>query len=305
MSGSGSGGGYSGSSAYDAELIRTNERLRETLNAQMDAYLADLLAVANGIDRDLMRRRLDELRSHLRDVVDVEQLLFGGSVAKHTAVDGISDVDALVVLERQQALSGPPSDLLQAFAQQIRSEGNMREIDSVSYGRLAVTVRFRDGMEIQLLPAVRKGDQVMIASESSRGWRTIAPKEFSRALTEANQRAGGKLLSAIKLFKAINDSLPPQKQLVGYHVEALAVESVRGYSGPLTPRALLINLMDSAATRVLRPIGDRTQQSQYVDEYLGSENSMERQIRHQALLGLSRRAKGATSMSDWRSLFGD
>ena len=45
------------------------------------------------------------------------------------------------------------------------------------------------------------------------------------------------LVPAIKLIKSINDELPQQKRLQGIHIEAMALEAARKYSGPNTPKA--------------------------------------------------------------------
>lgn len=106
-------GGGGGSERYggmsDKALGRLNAayaQQRETLNVQVDGFLAGLLAEANAHDREIMRARLDDVLGALEDVNEVEKLLYGGSVAKNTAVDGISDVDAILILDREAALAG-------------------------------------------------------------------------------------------------------------------------------------------------------------------------------------------------------
>src|SRR5437870_916771 len=118
---------------------------------------------------------------------------------------------------------------------------------------MAVAVVYRDGMEVQLLPALRSGSRVLLGV-SGEGWSEINPKKFQTSLTDANQRLGGALVPAIKLLKSVNGDLPSQKQLSGYHIEALAVDAAKTYSGPNVPREVLIHTCKHAAERVLRPI---------------------------------------------------
>lgn len=113
------------------------------------------------------------------------------------------------------------------------------------------------------------------------------------------------LVPAIKLIKSINDELPQQKRLQGIHIEAMAVEAARKYSGPNTPKALLIHILGYAADRVLKPVVDLTGQSRTVDSYLGGANSAERRNVSQALAGMKRRLEAATTVAQWRAVFGE
>ena len=104
----GSGGGST--IRYDPqrikELIRSaEERTRDTgYETDVSQGLADLLATYNDRDVDTIAARLDEIKELLEDEIEGSvDLRFGGSVAKHTYVDGLSDVDSLVFL-RDKAL---------------------------------------------------------------------------------------------------------------------------------------------------------------------------------------------------------
>ena len=94
----------------------------------------------------------------------MERLLFGGSVAKRTYVDGLSDVDALVLLEGDSLKEMSPEEVRRDFAESLRRalpQGNVQEIRE---GAIAVTIEYNDGTEIQLLPAVRTADGISISS---------------------------------------------------------------------------------------------------------------------------------------------
>ncbi len=302
----GGGGGYSGmTKSWLQRVQQARNAERDTLNSRIDQLLAEMLVAANARDTDLVRDRLSEIVKILGKTADVEQLLYGGSVGKHTAVEGISDVDALVIIDRETAIAGSPARFLADFAKELHAKLSHAEIDSVTAGTLAVSVKYRDGTEIQVLPAVRKGDHVMIAKTDGKGWRSTAPKAFRDTLTSANEKANGQLVRIVKLFKVINDRLPPQKQLIGYHIEALGVEAVKNYTGPYTPRTLLSRFLEVSSKRVLSPIPDMTKQSPFVDGYLGGENSPERRNVAQTLVGLKRRLDAATSVGEWKAVFGE
>jgi hypothetical protein len=307
MGGSGGGGGSSYRSLPpDVERLVAEARSREVerLNTQINDYLNEVLAVYNGRDADLTNTRLDKLTSVLDDVSEIDRVLLGGSVAKHTDVDGISDIDALVVLNRADLVGKTPAEVRAAFYAELEARLNRNEVKSVKAGGMAITIGYLDGMEVQLLPAMRTGKKVLISDFGGSGWIEINPKRFQAALTEANQKLNNALVPAIKLLKSINADLPPQKQLKSYHIETLAVDAAKNYSGPMVPREVLIHVCKHASYRVLRPIADITGQSRRADEYLGEANSSQRRNAAQALAGIGRRLEAASSVDEWKTIFG-
>lgn len=306
MGGSGGDGRYrsvSPDTARRIEIARKREVAR--LNAAVNDYLAEILTQFNARDADLTNERLNALAELLDDVSEVDRVLLGGSVAKHTDVDGLSDVDALVVLDRADLKGKGPAALKAAFFAELHDQLPGSEVAEVKEGKMAVTVVYRDGMEVQLLPALRSGQRVLLGVPGTKGWSEVDPKKFQTSLTAANQRLGGALVPAIKLLKSINGDLPTQKQLSGYHLEALAVDAAKSYSGPSVPREVLIHFCKHASERVLKPITDITGQSRQADEYLGAANSAQRRIASQALSGIARRLETATSVDEWKAVFGE
>lgn len=304
MGGSGGGGRYDGpsSSSTEARIQEARQRERERLDFDVNGLLQSFLANFNSRDRDLTTKRLDALKALVGERAEVDRILFGGSVAKHTEVDGLSDVDALVVLDRDDLRGASAQQVREAFFKTLNDGLRRSEVAEIRMGRLAVTVRYKDGMEVQLLPAVKQGTSVAIPSGDGGGWNITEPRAFQRALRQANDRLSGGLVPAIKLMKAVVSRFPEQKRLSGYHVEALSVEAARGYRGPVTPKALLMHLLDSASQRVLAPLKDRTGQSRHVDSYLGVKDSLERRNVSMALDGMRRRLEAATTVAEWRSV---
>lgn len=278
------------------------DREKERLQADVNNYLEKLLAKINNRNVDLDRTRLEGLRKCLGTGIEVDELLLGGSVAKHTAVDGISDIDGLVVIDRADLQGRAPTEVLEALRQILAKAPPSEQIAEVEKGRLAVTVRYADGREIQLLPSMRTGKVFTIPDASGQAWRRIDPSAFRKALTRANAATNDALVPSIKLVKAINDSLPAQKRMTGYHIEALAVDAVAEYQGPKTPKVVFEHVLKHSAGRVLRPIRDITGQTPIVDDYLGKADSVERRNVSQALESIRRRLDAATSVTDWKSI---
>ncbi len=303
MAGGGSSGRFSQSTiSLDTRLAGVRAKERERLDQDVAHELAQILAKFNGRDRELTRERLDAIEQALGERVQLDRILLGGSVAKHTEVDGISDVDALVILDRDDLRGASAEQVKEAFLRSIQEALSRADVAGIRLGLMAVTVTYKDGMEIQLVPAVHKGKTVAVPSASGSGWNETEPGAFRKQLTSANDRLGGNLVPAIKLFKAVLSRFPPQKRLSGYHAEALAVEAARKYAGPLTPKDLLLHVLERAAERVRRPIKDRTGQSRTVDGYLGPANSAERRDVALALDGMRRRLVTATTVAEWKAV---
>jgi hypothetical protein len=303
------GGG--GSSGYrdevNARLVREEAQRRlaeQEFLAEVNDYLTELLGGYNDRDAETINGRLDQLVEALGEVVEnIDRLLFGGSVAKHTYVNGLSDVDALVVL--RNAAGESPADLVGAFADAIRSALPASMVSEVVAGNLAVTVRYADGAEIQLLPARERNGVLSIASEDGTRWREVRPRKFAEKLTEVNEGTNGGAVPAVKLAKGVLDRLPDQQRLSGYHVEAIAVDAFRNFDGPTSRQAMLRHLLDHAASAVTRPTGDITGQSVHIDSHLGPAGSPERQAIASSIRRMVSKIDGATSIDDYKDLFGE
>jgi hypothetical protein len=239
-------------------------------------------------------------------VIDLESILFGGSVAKQTAIQGLSDVDALAIMNDKVLEKKEPCNVLDYLIVTIRKRLPRREIDSIDKGSLAVTIKYTDGTEIQLLPALRsgEGEEVKISSSDGRRWIKTNPSAFREDLTAANQRMNQALIPAIKLVKAISAGLPQQKQITGYHAEALAIDAIKGYTGDKTPRALVLEILKHISKRILSPMRDVTGQSRNVDDYLGTANSIARRDVAQTFSILQRQLESATSLGHWEAVLG-
>ena len=305
MGGSGgSTGGYL--SANDLELLREKARERFTQSrneSEVNSLLQHELTSINDRDTDRVSGYLEAIEHALEDRIDaVDRLLFGGSVAKHTYVNGLSDVDALVLLGDESLRNGAPADVRSEFAQALRQSLPQGAVSSIREGAVAVTVEYRDGTEIQLLPAIRSGDEVAVSSWDGQSWSAIRPRSFAQELTAANQSQGNAVVPAIKLAKSILASRLGDAAPSGYHMEALALAAFRDYAGLRTPKAMLTHLVDRASRDVLRPIPDITGQSQYVDQHLGAENSDVRQVLSRNLATLAHTMTNSQSVSDWQAL---
>ncbi|AEG02837.1 CBASS oligonucleotide cyclase [Methylomonas methanica] len=307
--------GGSGGSSWSMDPKDIVKQIREAekklgdqqFQTELSAFLAKSLAMFNERDIQLVRHRLDEILELLGEAIDekIDQI-FGGSVAKHTYVDGLSDIDCLLVVNDTNLEKGGPKTALSLIENVLKQ--SLKGHAEISVGDLAVTVHYGDGMEVQLLPAVKSGDSLKIPSaRNSDQWSSIEPKKFQAALSDHNSRCDGKLVPTIKLAKAIIGQLPEARQLSGYHIESLAIDAFKGYTGTKTPSSMLPHFFEHAKNRVLSPMTDSTGQSVHVDDYMGGKNSEERISAGHLLGRIAKRMTNATasrSLAQWSELFG-
>lgn len=306
MGGSGGGTSY-GMEDIDADALRDRARRdlqQQELLTDINSYLAEQLTAFNDRDTETVNDRLEQIAEALGEAVEgLDRLLFGGSIAKHTYVDGLSDVDALIILRGNQPDN--PDQLIAAFADALRAALPKGTVADIQPGRLAVTVIYTDGTQIQLVPARRTGETLSIASEDGRAWRDIRPRKFAEKLTEVNQANNDGVVPAIKLAKPILDRLPESQRLSGYHLEAIAVDAFKHYDGPTSRQAMLRHLLDHAAGAVLKPTGDITGQSVRIDTHLGPANSVDRQRISASIRRIVSKMDSAANVDDYKDLFGD
>ena len=247
-------------------------------DSDFNQYCERLLTEYNRSNTAATTRHIAGLCNILRQQGDVVQTMFGGSVRRGTYVNGLSDVDVLLIVNQSVLSNQQPSDVIAYVKDAIdqRLPNN-----TVRAGNLAVTVEYADGTEVQVLPAIRRGDGgIRITDPGNTGWSNVVrPDEFARKLVEINQATGSRVVPTIKLAKAIADCYigRPSRKIAGYHMEALAIEAFRKYSGDLDPKSMLVHLFSYSMNAVTSPIPDPTGQSRHVDGTLGPPNSKPRE----------------------------
>ncbi|MEG4210484.1 CBASS oligonucleotide cyclase [Microcoleus sp. S13_B4] len=312
MGGSG-GSGWSSSnlSGIDKLVQQANEQTNAlSYTSEVNSLLQDALQRYNDRDTDAINKHIEDLKEAIEKELEEESvnLNFGGSVRRHTFIDGLSDVDILVLINQTSLQGKTPKEVLEYFAGQIKQQLPNTEV--FPPGKLAVTVRYSDGCEVQLLPAIKTATGFKIASsiDENQWSNVVRPEAFARKLTAVNKACSGKVVPVIKLFKAaVKEVFPTNLKISGYHAESLAIEAFERYEGRKTYKDMLNHLCRTASDRVKVPIKDRTGQSIHVDDYLGSENSKERNRVSSCLGRLATRLEKADrlqSLEEWQKLLG-
>lgn len=303
----GSGGGFfSGdSSTKPSELIEKIKREQEQAKARefenkVNQLINDTLKSANDRDVEAVNTHLDTMIKALNKEIDGNvQTVFGGSVSKHTYVDGLSDVDVLVVLNNSELSEKSPSEVNKYFTEQLEKRLPQTEVIP---GKLAVTVKFSDGVEIQILPSIKTESGVKIAQSKGENWSNVVkPGKFAEKLVSVNQACNGKVVPVIKLVKSIVSELPGKRQMSGYHIESMAVSIFSNYNGEKTSKSMLKHFFDKSVSRVLSPIKDKTGQTVNTDSYLGAKDSVQRKAVSDSLGGIVRKIESAERSGNIRN----
>ena len=311
----GGGGGSSGSgSGEGGEIDPSQVILDQTPAEQRSEYEAEINNYLEDVIRDFSQRDTEKIGTHLetlrqaleKDIENPIELRYGGSIKKHTYIDGMSDVDAIFTINGTGLESKTPREVIHELANKIRDRLPYTQLKE---GEMAVTTKFTDGTEVQVLPAIRTSTGIRVASIGGQKWSNVAnPDKFAKRLTSLNQQTAGKLVRVIRLFKAeVNSQLTGGWQMSGYHVEALAVDAFSNYEGRTTYKDMLVHLTRHASDSVLSPLRDSTGQSIHVDDDLGESNSNDRKIVSAALqrvLSKMNDADSRASMKRWTELLG-
>ena len=286
------------------------EAAKLTYESWVNGFLEQCLGNFNNRDTTAINKRIDSIRKTLaNDIEGVISMRFGGSLAKQTHINGLSDIDTLVLINNTELVNDNPAEVLNYF-HKILSEKYQNTGIGIHKGDMAVTMTFDDG-EIQLLPALRYKYGIKIAD--GKEWsKIVKPSIFARKLTVLNQSLFGKLVPAIKLVKAIVSNFPENAKLNGYHIEALAAEifafdrkDVAQRPTSVKVRDLLFRFFKEAPSKVRKPIKDPTGQTVHIDEYLGPQNNVRRLLVADSLERISRKlglADGAFLQSTWSEL---
>lgn len=272
-----------------------NKVVESGFYTQLNGKMAELLGNYNNRDIEQISKHLETIKNKLESEIEESiDLLYGGSIAKSTYVEGLSDVDMLVQLNRSDLIKKKPEEVLIYFKEKLKERFPKSDI---KVGDLAVTIKFKgSNIEIQLLPSIKTKTGFRIANQETKEWSNIIkPKKFANALTEINKNNNRRVIPIIKLFKPINEKAPKDIKMSGYHVEALAVDIFKDYTGPKTYSKMLVHFCEKAQNRVLKPIGEITGQSEFIDSKLGQANSKARKRLSAYLERITRKMKLATS----------
>lgn len=133
MGGSG-GSGYtprSSPSGIERLIQQTEGRIEESVyNSQANNLLQEVLKDFNQRDTSKNWEYINGLKDAINEGIEgTVELAFGGSVRKHTYINGLSDVDLLVQINNTSLEQASPREVLSHFESQIKAA--LRNLDGV------------------------------------------------------------------------------------------------------------------------------------------------------------------------------
>lgn len=277
--------------------------LRAGRKTEINNYLQELLSdEINQKDTEKINQRKEEILRKIKEEFGGSfDLSTGGSYSRHTYVNGLSDIDILINLGNYSDSKIPEKEnskkVLEYVAEILRKKYPRTEI---VVGKMAVTLRFRDGIEIQVLPAFRYYGGYKIPDPKSSRWITTFPDRFKERLTRLNRKYGNRVKPIIKIVKYLLNK--NNVEISSYHLENIALEAFENYSGNLTYSDMVIHLLNYAKTRVLKRVSDPSGQSDHIDEYLGRSHSPNRSNLAEKIGKLESRLREAETRDDWERI---
>jgi len=281
----------------ESSLEQTRQQAAE---AEVAAAFAEALSEINQTDTEALNRHKNEILKALESAFEeAYDLRGGGSYTRHTYVDGLSDIDILFVLGPYSSSKIPnkkdPQAVLGDMKERLRQRFPNTKITS---GRMAVTIQFSDGLELQVLPAFRYHSGYRIPGPQGSGWTITRPQVFAKLLQERNAEVGGKLLRCIKLAKRICDNRGVEVK--SYHLENMAVKAFEHYSGSRSDEDMLRHLFNRGKVLAASRMRDITGQQAYVDRLT---SQTQRTMLSQQLAAIEREvAKANGDGNAWRTL---
>lgn len=267
-------GGSSNQTIVDPLPDITNEKFALT---QVADFLQEILQKINSHDYDAIARHKQTIEDKLKNEFNVEDIRFGGSHSTYTDVKGLSDIDMLADLGDYRS-SMSSDEAIAAFANAIQERLPNTKI---SFGLMAVTVEFSDGLNVQILPAFRHRDGYQIPDPDGKGWILTYPKRFARELTSNNEKLSRQLVPAIKLIKSICDA--SDIGVSSYHLSNLALNAFKYCPVAKTLPKMLQHFFNQAKSLCLKRTPDPSGQTEYVDSNL-SEHDREKLVQDFARL---------------------
>lgn len=209
--------------------------------------------------RTTVRRAIDARL----DTSDVKLI---GSLARGSAIHGVSDVDLLVVLRRRALTWGERLKQSNTVLDEVRYALKDRfPSTAIARDGQAVVASFSDGTHpVDIVPAYYEdhaGDRNYPRYQIPDGngsWMRTAPGCHNRFLADADQRAGGQLKYVAQLFKYWRHTRASPVPISGFHVELLIAQEglchgARSYAQIL--RHLFVLLCQRGCAALRDPVG--------------------------------------------------
>ena len=227
----------------------------------------------------------DAINEGIDDSVDI---VYAGSVAKGTYVEGISDVDNHVRINGTSLEKKSPAEVKAYIRQQL---SKLPDVKSVTETSRTVTVTYRDGTEMQYVPVIKTKNGYRVA-DGNRWSNVVYENRFRRDFQRTNKKCGGRLTSLIRILKTDNASDPKSQRMSGHHIEVMANRIFK--QAPVSKTTSLKEMYEyyhqHASRHIRHRMRDVTGQYTYVDKRsLGGPDSESRRALSRRFASRARR----------------
>ena len=227
----------------------------------------------------------DAINEGIDDSVDI---VYAGSVAKGTYVEGVSDVDNHVRINGTSLENKRPAEVKAYIRQQLSKLPNVKSVTETSR---TVTVTYRDGTEMQYVPVIKTKNGYRVA-DGKRWSNVVYENRFRRDFQRTNKKCGGRLTSLIRILKTDNASDPKSQRMSGHHIEVMANRIFK--QAPASKTKTLMSMygyyQQHASRHIRHRMRDVTGQSTYVDKRsLGGPDSESRRALSRRFASRARR----------------
>jgi len=267
-----------GNESYDYSTTISNTTEIISSKTEINDFVENLIK-----DMQIPKEILEKIKNNIDKIIykfkesgiDVEDISWEGSFSKRTYVEGLSDIDLLVSLGTYSESDFEYKDNSKLALKRLKELICERYPKTdIKVGNMAVTVTFSDGIELQFLPAFKYYNGYIIPDPKTDGWIKTFPNRFKSEFTKLNEMLNGKMKPTIRLIKDLFDK--NGINLSSYHIEHLALKILRDYKGPCTYSAMLLGFLNGAKVEIGTKLQDISEQSVYVDDYLGGNRSQSR-----------------------------
>ena len=215
-------------------------------------------------------------------------IVYAGSVAKGTYVEGISDVDNHVCINDTSLERMKPSEVKAYICQQLAKLPNVKSATETSK---TVTVTYKDGTEMQFVPVIKTKNGYRVA-DGNRWSNVVYENRFKRDFQRTNKKCGGRLTALVRFLKKENADNPKSQRMSGHHIEVMANRIFKSAPASKTHDVgtMSVYYHQHASRHIRHRMRDVTGQYTYVDKRsLGGPDSESRRALSRRFASRARR----------------
>jgi hypothetical protein len=228
-------------------------------------YFGELLKRIEPTFRDKLIYQNHEktVRRRLETVFRTNRIIKVGSYSRGTSIRHTSDVDLMLVLERDEVRKGEHFKTSTTVLDNVRAQLSDRYFQTnVRRDKQAVVVQFRSNQyPVDIVPAVyyRHGGHssypIYVIPDGEGGWLETSPPAHNKFIKDADEKSKGKLKRAAKLIKYWRYCREPRIPLNSFHLDLLlASENI--CAGPKSYALCFNNALATLAIRKCQPLDD-------------------------------------------------